>query len=166
MKRASHGRCQAIIYNEDKGFFQCAGGAENLHHIEPETYLLTNGQDPNQADGLYLCKFHHIEGTSDVPFEGNFSFHPNFGEALQEYRDGNKNAFQEAADEASAAAIRGETYWNDAADAFYGERARYIVQRHVIQNPLDMKPTVKAHKDFKPEHWTDFITGKRADDTI
>lgn len=154
---ANH-RCQAIIYSEDRGFFRCENTTHlEAHHIEPAEWQLVHGEDPNQSTPLVLCKKHH-SGGEGLPFEDDFSMHPNMGAALDKYHAGNKQAFTEAAHENSQLARQGIIYWNNGADDYYRELSIEAQTRYLAEHPDQKKPTPKPHKDFKPKpKWWDEI---------
>jgi hypothetical protein len=156
--RVAGNDCQARFYTEENGIQRCQNPAQEVHHIIPESQLLYNGQNPNETVGLPVCKFHH-RNPSDAPmFSPDSNFHPDMGNALDEYRQGNKNAFSEAAEEHRRKVQAGERFVNGdwTTDEYYTQGMLGLANRYLQQHPDDPKPEARRHKNqMKPRKWYD-----------
>lgn len=146
--RVTGGKCQVEVYTEKSGFKDCPNRAEHVHHVVPESWQLAHGMEPNNSVGLPACKNHHTGGNGDA-FTGNFSFHPDMGQAYRDYRAGDKEAFQKAAHKHHLASARGEVFWNSDADGYYLDKMTQKAVEYQIAHPEDPKPRVKPHPDAK-----------------
>lgn len=161
--RVAYGECQARYITEEDGVVQCLSLADEVHHIIPASELLVEGLNPNDAVGLPLCRDHH-RGNSDEPmFDPNFSMHPDMGEALELYRQGNKNAFKEAALVHHEMAGKGERINNGdwATDEYYLQGMEFMAVQYLLEHPDDPKPHSKSglQRQMKPKHWYDVFGG-------
>ena len=162
-KRAADNRCQAVLYSEEYGFKRCKNPAEQVHHIEPESWVLEGNEEfnnPNKSHALALCKDHH-SGDEGILFEGG-SFHPDMGQALKDYRNGDKESFKKAAHNHHEMSKEGVVFWNNESDEYYKYQTEIIQQRYMADHPEDPKPEITDHKDQKPKkHWYDhFFNGE------
>lgn len=156
--RVGNYQCQVEIYTEQKGFFNCGLPAEHVHHIIPESQLLEDGEEPNNSVGLPACKFHHVgRGNEDenMPFSGDFSFHPDIGEAYELYRHGDASAFKRAAIHHQEAAQQGERFWggDEGTDEHYLQKMQDLAWVYESEHPDDPKPDVKPHLRFQKKGW-------------
>jgi hypothetical protein len=158
--RVAGNDCQARFYTEEKGIQQCQNQAKELHHIIPESELIIQGLNPNETTGLPLCTQHH-RGNSDSPmFSPDQSFHPDMGQALELYRQGDKDAFKRASQEHIIMAQNGERVCNGdwTTDEYYAQGMQGLANRYLQSHPDDPKPEAKVHKkQTKPKRWFDIF---------
>lgn len=164
IRRAGGDRCQVEFFTEDGTLKQCSNPAQHAHHVLPEAEQLEEGLDPNHSVGLGACRFHHVgNGNKDenTPFTGDFSFHPDAGEALNNYRDGDIDAFRKMGKEHMEAAKRGERFWggDEGSDQYYHEKAEDAQTLYQYEHPDDPKPKVREHPKRQRKHWTDSFFG-------
>lgn len=164
---ASKAYCQIETYNEKRGFVPCGNTDRlQLHHLNPEAKAIQDGDDPDYVVGLVVCATHHIGRQRDednLPFTGQFTFHPDIGEAKQDYREGNSNAFKEAVDKHIDAAKRNERFWggDEGSDAYYTQKQRDLAQKYAVEHPDDPKPHVNHREPRyrRKQHWYDRLFG-------
>lgn len=157
--RVAGGQCQARYYTEEEGIVQCMSPADEVHHIIPASQLLVEGLNPNDAVGLPLCRDHH-RGLSDEPmFDPDQSFHPDMGQALEDYRAGNKNAFREASELHHELALLGERITNGdwTTDEYYLQGMEMMAVQFLLEHPEEVKPHSNAglKNIMEPKHWYD-----------
>ncbi len=168
IQRAGGNKCQVVFWDEKRDQWkQCGNESEHSHHVIPESALLYEGKDPNNSDGIGACKFHHVgPGNADdnTPFTGDFSFHPDMGQALIEYRAGDKESFKKAAKKHIEAVKKGEHFWggDEQTDGYYLDHARQMVYQYSMDHPEDPKPTTREHPKRTHKHWADIYFGKRS----
>lgn len=111
-------------------------GGLHCHHIIPAGYYKTNlvglSDDPHEKtenfpeNGIMLCADKHHNGAHGI--------HPDYAQALQHYRDGDKDAFKKVAQEHAEKEAQGEIYWNPEYDhLLYGvavERTEEYLEKH------------------------------------
>lgn len=155
--RVAGDKCQTMVYDERHGWRTCDRPAEEVDHIIPEKYQLEQGDDPNNSVGMPRCKTHHVSDGRVWDEEDNewrtaswgeweWSKHPDVAEALEQYRAGNADAFQQLGIRHAKAAKEGEHYWNtdEATDAWETERMLELAQRLG-----EKRPSVKPHARVK-----------------
>ena len=158
---ANKARCQARFLTENQGLVQCANFAQEVHHITPESWCIENGVDPNAQVGLPLCRQHH-RGLGDPVIgdlmEPNGCFHPDMNQALIDYRNGNKDAFREAAHQHHLMAQSGERIVNGdwTTDEFYAQIMLGLATQYLAEHPDDPKPETRTRrKVMEPKKWYD-----------
>jgi len=175
--RASGGRSLDYTYSERRGFSRSNNQAQQVHHIEPESMLLEQGIiDPNTSPALPLHKEEHVGlgftrdedhcgmGRQAIIFEPGHSFHPDMGQALYQYRDGDKQAFKKAAHEHVVQAQNGVSITNSdcGADQWLSEQAQNEQWIYHLEHADDPKPDIKPNKKFVRKSWTDIYIGTRS----
>jgi len=142
-------RCQFQGENK-KGWSQCpmdekkANGVRHLHchHIIPAGWFkskiknlaeLPDEQTENfPENGIVLCEAFHHNGPKGV--------HPDYAAALPAYRNGNKNAFKEVAENHSKLENEDTPYWNQKYDNLLWQIANERTQDYLATNPDDLFP--------------------------
>jgi hypothetical protein len=172
-KGVASNRCQYESYSEEDGFRQCNREAKHVHHIRPEGWQLSQGDDPEQSVGMPICEEHHLKNQGTEPHSQNFSFHPDMGEARREYykwkqkRDhyealtGEKypepSPFVVAAQEHALKAKEGERYHSgsDEIDDYYEAKMKHKSAWYAIKTG-EKKPHLKPHpKTKRKSRWYD-----------
>ena len=174
LRRAFGGKSMEYTISEKAGLKRSNLPIEEIHHIDPESKLLFDGsQDPNRSDPLPLTKKEHrgLGLVSDdgktrrlaLPFERGHSFHPDIGQALEDYRHGDKKAFKKATDIHREKATQGKRITNtdEATDEWYREQSLLEIQKYARNHPEDPVPKVRNHLKFKKKNWWDIFTGER-----
>ena len=142
-------RCQFIGVN-GRGHTQClmdereAGGRRHLHchHIIPagwyKSQLIGVSDDPQEAtenypeNGIVLCeKYHHL---------GPNGIHPDYAQALINYRRVDKEAFKNVQQSHGDKGDRGEIYWNTEYDDLLTAIARERTEDYLATHPNDPFP--------------------------
>lgn len=151
---AEQASCEARIYSEQHGFRKCGARPVEIHHIDPESKLIEEGQNPNGAVGLPLCRQHHRGRGIDLPYEANSTMHNDMGEAHEAYRRGDKDAYKKASRRHHEMVRRGEriTGGDEGSDRTYTDLMERKAMRYVLEHPEDKKPEVKP---TRRKHWTD-----------
>lgn len=172
--RAQGNKCQTMIYTEAQGYHICGSTKDlELDHLYPESQLIVEGQlDPNHSPGIVRCQRHHTgfgivyeHGVKQIAPAGSpeWSRHPDMGQALISYRNGDKDAFKNAAKKHVVAAERGLRITNDDVRFTESEVARVqeMNVRHVITTG-ERVPVVRNHGKFTLKHWSDIFFGTRS----
>lgn len=157
--------CQVETYSEKKGFVEC-GRRDNLqvHHLYPEAEAIENGDNPDFSIGLVACALHHVGRQRDednLPFTGQFTFHPDIGEAQVLYRAGDHEAYKKAMEKHQEAARRGERCrggdWGS--DEYYTDKQTVRASKYQQKHPEDLLPVVNHQKpkEHKKRHWYDIV---------
>ena len=113
-------RCQHETYEDVMGGWeQCEETTDlHVHHIHPRRWMSQHYPwvDPNRPHNLItLCKNHHM---------GEDGVHPEMSRALEEYRSGDKLAFNSMSQMHRHMAEHGEGYWDTKHDLQYVKRAK------------------------------------------
>lgn len=82
-----------LVYNEKKGWHLTGFPADELHHAIPASLAEANGQLGNEQVGIPVSRRSH-RGERRLPFEEDYSFHPDMNDASKSYRNGDKQAFE------------------------------------------------------------------------
>ncbi len=163
------GQSGAEYYEEGTGWVRSDEPADQVHHITPESELIERGMNPDQTPAIPLSRSEHVGRGEDT--EGDFigwgqrghSMHPDMGEALDQYRQGDKDAFKKAARVHHKKAQRGEKVVNtdEQLDGWLTQQAQDRASQYVQDNPDDPKPEVH-HRNQKRSHWSDIFFGTRS----
>lgn len=164
------GQSGAEYYTERGGWQRSQQGADQVHHIRPESELIEQGLDPDRTPAIPLSQEEHV--GSGIDFFGNVhgwgevghSMHPDMGQAREQYRKGDKDAFKKAAKEHHKKARSGQKIVNtdEQLDGYLTQEAQDRAARYVLEHPEDPKPQVH-HRVSKPKsHWTDIFLGNRS----
>lgn len=110
------------------------GGLE-VHHRLPQLYAyqllgLTEEQVDSPTNGLPFCENHHVKGDhADV-------IHPDQQAALEDFRRGNKEAFQELQHQRQEAVKEGKPYWNTKWDSAMAAFNAFKVREYAKKTKL------------------------------
>lgn len=164
------GESGSVVYSEKRGWFRSGRPADQVHHIRPESELIEQGLDPDQTPAIPLSQDEHVgRGVdffgNDIPFgEYGHSMHPDMGQAREEYRKGDKEAFTKAAKKHHQRAKKGEKIVNtdEQLDGWLTQQAEDMARRYVQENPDDPKPVVKHRNPTIRKNWTDIFFGTRS----
>ena len=136
-RRVFKGKCQGSAI----GMKHECGPDIQLHHIEPQAWGYENlgkieEQIDTQDNGIYLCGDAHVgkRGTEDC-------VHTDQLHTLQEFRDGDKQAFDDLQNKRVAMAQSGVIYWNDKWDSNMVRRTKDRVDQYLKRNPMDQFPS-------------------------
>lgn len=146
-KRVFHNKCQASSI----GMKHKCGQDIQIHHIEPQAWSYEHlGKTVDEVDrvdnGIPLCGDSHV-GTRGTPD----CVHPDQLTTLQEFREGDKQAFNKLQDRRLRMAESGVIYWNDQWDENMKRRVRDQIAKYVAKNPMDQFPK-KNHRNGNGNH--------------
>lgn len=156
-KRVGGGKCQTHIYEEKTGWRICGSRSYiQVDHIDPESVQLVEGHDPNNSIGIPRCKEHHVgkglvrdaDGTLRYASYGEpqWSRHPDMGKALDQYRNGDKDAFKKAAMHHRELAEKGLPIANSSPEVDQFEKDYMLsLEQKYIQETGERRPHVKPH---------------------
>ena len=143
-------RCQFQGFNSRGEWVQCPMDEERLgrvgllhaHHIIPagwyKTHLKGLSDDPHEANenfpenGIILCGLIHHNGPKGI--------HPDYANALNLYRKGDKDAFKRVAKIHGELEEEGVPYWVQTHDEMLTQIARERTEEYNKQHPLDPFP--------------------------
>lgn len=161
-------RCQTLIYKNDQVGWTVCGSRKDLEddHIYPESELLYLGtEDPSTTYGIIRCQQHHTgqgiahddDGTIYIAPYGSpeWSRHPDMGQALIDYRNGDKKAFLVCGRQHHIAAQQHIPITNDTWAIREKERLRVQeLSTRYTQKTGIVRPEIH-HKKFVKKHWYD-----------
>lgn len=174
--------CQYDYYDEDDGWVQCIDEAKHVHHIIPEGWTLDRGGNPEENVALPLCERHHVKNLSDDEHTPGFAFHPDMGQAHQDYAewkrqeqhinsingrdsiDYSTSPFADAAREHHRKSQRDERYWagSEEIDQYYIDKMLVLALK--LEGETGKRKPHKTHcktDKSKKRHWTDvYVNGK------
>mgnify|MGYP001611535532 CR=1 FL=1 len=162
-----------VQYSEKLGVHRSPQPAEQVHHIIPESQMIEEGHDPDTAPAIVLSKREHVgkgrvrdsEGEREAVFmELGHSYHPDMGDALEAYRNGDEDAFKKAARKHIETIREGGKVVNtdDQTDEFLQTWVNAIETSYIIEHPEDPKPVIHHKKPRgRAPSWWDIICGKR-----
>ncbi len=163
------GQSGAEYYDEQNGWTRSGQEGQQVHHIRPESELIEHGLDPDHTPAIPLSQDEHVGSGTD--FFGNVfgwgerghSMHPDMGQAREEYRKGDKEAFTKTARQHHVKARRGEKIVNtdEQLDGYLTQQAQDRATQYVQEHPDDPKPEVHHRKPQERKHWTDIFFGTR-----
>ena len=143
-------RCQFQGFNGKGGWVQCPMDESKLgkvgmlhaHHIIPAGWYRTHwkglSDDPHEAtenfpeNGILLCGLIHHNGPKGI--------HPDYAQALYQYRKGNKDAFKEVALLHGEFEEAGVPYWDQKWDDILSKIAQERTETYLTLHPEDPFP--------------------------
>lgn len=163
------GQSGDVYYDETTGWTRSQEPGQEVHHIIPESELKSRGQNPDNTPAIPLSRGEHSgrgrnERGGIIPFgQKGHSMHPDMGEAREQYREGDKKAFEKAARRHKEKARRGQKIVNtdEQLDGWLTEQAKEKSWIYRLLHPEDPPPTV-IHRNNDTEHWTDVYYGTRS----
>ena len=179
-KRIANNQCQCLLYDEKHGVHICGKPAEHIHHLKPEGTALMDGEDPERAIGLPLCKWHHVKNVGEEEYSDDFSFHPDAGRAYKDYAEWKRqnlhmqaitgkisrktprqSPFEDMVDEHHRIQKAGGRYQAGSPELedWYIQHTRDLATRYLAEHPEDSKPRTVSHPRYDPtkrkKHWYD-----------
>lgn len=138
-----HGpRCQHRSFRNGR-WVQCERrDGLHIHHIYPQraNKRWSPHKDPHRPENLItLCGDDHHNGPQGV--------HPDMSRALDRYRDGDKQAFEDTMKGRQALVDAGEVYWNTKWDWLY---SKIVKRRNAIFSRGNPYPEKRRRKGWKP----------------
>lgn len=137
-------RCQGRDFNDKTGKWEQCEERSNLHvhHILAQRWMKTHlpHRDPHRPHNLItLCGPKHHNGENGI--------HPDMYRALQDYRAGNKDAFEDRMKARQQLTEHGEVYWDTSRDWMLLRIARRLTAKYSRGNPY---PEKRRRKDWRP----------------
>lgn len=160
-RRVGGNKCQTHIYEERTGWRICGSNHYiQVDHIDPESVQLVEGHDPNNSIGIPRCKEHHVgkglvrdaDGTMRYASYGEpqWSRHPDMGKALDQYRQGDKDAFKKAAMHHRELAEQGKRIANSSPEVDQYEKDYMLsLEQKYMQETGERRPKVKPHQKIE-----------------
>lgn len=143
-----------LVYSEESGFRLSGLAADEVHHAFPGSMAEANGINANSLPGVPVARLGH-RGRATLPFEEDYSFHPDMEKAARRYAAGDRKAFAKAAARHKAEALTGNDIPGFDANVSR-ELGEMMVEAAVVYTAEtgNRKP-ISTKKMPKPKRWYD-----------